>query len=827
DLREALRALPPPGESGPLRSTRTGEHVVDVAEDLASGVVEPVRFAAALRRAMEAWPDALFVDVGPGRTLAGLASRAGADAVAVDDPRGPAVAAAALLAAGHPGLLRALPATLAEIAPPTGAVAASPLSPTQEVPADEPEEEHTGDVRAEVLRVVSEITGYPAAFLTDDAELEADLGVDSIRKMQILGALEQRFRFATPEADLTRLVGADLTFLVAHVERYRDTLDERPSPPKREASVRIRARVGAVAAPHAATVPPELVVPSGLEPLEALRRMPAVPPVAAALPLDAGGAAAAGWLRSLAREHGTPLRIVHTDDPGSVTAIATCDEADPDGRCAAWTDVVPVPDDPLPDGVIVLATGGLRGILLPCLLALAPARPRVVLLHRPGSPQDEGVAALEAAGIDIRLIAGDVAEPRDVTRAVAAAVEAHGPPQVVIHAAGVLRDKPAARLTDEDLQAVLRPKWGGARALLDATADAPLARFVTFSSLSAHTGNVGQAAYAAANAAMETLRHPTARTLHLAFGPWSDVGMASDPTLQRVLEQRGLAPMTPADGGKAFAALLNGAFEGTLQVGGSRADGDPALLGAPSSLLAGRATFPLHLEPSDPDLRDHQVSGRPLVPAATWLACMLRAVRLLAGTGGAVTVEGFEVTAPIFVDRPRSDVRLVVRHIDDVYDACIHSDSTTVCRAELCIGAPPQRRSPPVPLVGAESALGLYRPDLLFHGPSWQVLTSVAAGDDGQLSADLVPGPTTAMAVDAVHQVLAAWSGRTAGWLGLPVGARRWVANGGTAVRVETRARLEGRELSADVVALDVDGVVVLRGEGVRLRAARDGAADA
>ncbi|MCB9685774.1 MAG: SDR family NAD(P)-dependent oxidoreductase [Alphaproteobacteria bacterium] len=823
-LRDALAALPPPLEASALRSARTGDRVTDPAEDLAAAVVEPVRFAAALKRVMEAHPDALFVDVGPGRTLAGLASRAGADAVAVDDPRGPAVAAAALLAAGHPGLLYALPATLAELVPPTGAAAVQPQTAVPTT-VEENEEALGDDVRAEVLRIVSEVTGYPAAFLTDDAELEADLGVDSIRKMQILGALEQRFRFATPEADLTRLVGADLTFLVAHVERLRGTLDERaPAPVVADAAVRVRARVGPVSVDRAPTVRPDLVVPPGLEPLEALGHLPSEPPLAAVLPTDAGGAAAAGWLRCLAREHGAPLRIVHAEDPGAVAAVATGEEADVDGRRAAWTDVAPGCDDPLPDGVIVLATGGLRGILLPCLLALAPHRPRVVLLHRPGSSQADGVAALRAAGVEIHHVAGDVADAGDAARAVEAAREAFGPVQVVIHAAGVLRDMPAARLTVEDVAAVLRPKWDGARALLAATADLPLLRFVTFSSLSAHGGNVGQAAYAAANAAMETLRHPAGRTLHLAFGPWSGVGMASDPTLQRVLEQRGLLPLSPDDGARTFASLLDSRLEGTLQVGGTRAsEGPRVLLGPPSSLLSDRATFELRLDPEDPTLRDHQVSGRPLVPAATWLACMLRAVRLLEGSSGAVAVDGFEVSAPVFVDRPRSDVRLVVRHTDHSYEAFIEADSTTVCRASLRIDAPPQRRSPPAPLVGAEPALSLYRPDLLFHGPSWQVLSSVAAGDDGQLAADLVPSPTTAMAVDAVHQVLAAWSGRTAGWLGLPVGAARWIANGGTAVRIETRARLEGRELLADVVALDADGVVVLRGEGVRLRAANGG----
>jgi hypothetical protein len=84
-----------------------------------------------------------------------------------------------------------------------------------------------------------------------------------------------------------------------------------------------------------------------------------------------------------------------------------------------------------------------------------------------------------------------------------------------------------------------------------------------------------------------------------------------------------------------------------------------------------------------------------------------------------------------------------------------------------------------------------------------------------------------ARVVDGAHQVLAAWSGRAVGWLGLPIGADRWVADGPVddVVRIETSARTgagaDGRELLAEVVGLDAAGRVVVRGEGVRLRAAQ------
>jgi hypothetical protein len=64
------------------------------------------------------------------------------------------------------------------------------------------------------------------------------------------------------------------------------------------------------------------------------------------------------------------------------------------------------------------------------------------------------------------------------------------------------------------------------------------------------------------------------------------------------------------------------------------------------------------------------------------------------------------------------------------------------------------------------------------------------------------------------------------------VGAGRWVLSGTDArgpLRLETVARSDGRDVLADVVAVDVDGRVVLSGEGVRLQAAAryPGSADA
>jgi acyl carrier protein len=49
------------------------------------------------------------------------------------------------------------------------------------------------DMKAALLAVVSEKTGYPQEMLDLNMDMEADLGIDSIKRVEILGALQTQF----------------------------------------------------------------------------------------------------------------------------------------------------------------------------------------------------------------------------------------------------------------------------------------------------------------------------------------------------------------------------------------------------------------------------------------------------------------------------------------------------------------------------------------------------------------------------------------------------------------------------------------------------------
>jgi polyketide synthase 12 len=121
------------------------------------------------------------------------------------------------------------------------------------------------------------------------------------------------------------------------------------------------------------------------------------------------------------------------------------------------------------------------------------------------------------------------------------------------------------------MQAVLSPKLAGARALEAALAaaveDAPPDFFVVYSSLAATLGGFGQADYSAANGALEAfaesyaLRHPETFCAAVAWGAWTETGMASQG------RSGGLAEGDGQDGAGQDGAGQDGAGQDEREAG--------------------------------------------------------------------------------------------------------------------------------------------------------------------------------------------------------------------------------------------------------------------
>ncbi len=219
--------------------------------------------------------------------------------------------------------------------------------------------------------------------------------------------------------------------------------------------------------------------------------------------------------------------------------------ADAPGETVAWRgrarfiqEVAPVrlSEGPtrLREGGVYLVTGGLGGIGYVVAEHLARSlKARLVLAGRSASPQRHSrqIEALEALGAEVMVAAMDVTQADEVAGVVAKARERFGAVHGVFHAAGVLDDGPLLAKTRAAADAVLGPKVSGTLAL-DAALDGPLDCFVLFSSVSALVGPAGQIDYAAANAFLDAFAQARAdrdgtAVLAVGWSAWRDVGMVA------------------------------------------------------------------------------------------------------------------------------------------------------------------------------------------------------------------------------------------------------------------------------------------------------------
>ncbi|GLW76029.1 hypothetical protein Aglo01_05110 [Actinokineospora globicatena] len=175
----------------------------------------------------------------------------------------------------------------------------------------------------------------------------------------------------------------------------------------------------------------------------------------------------------------------------------------------------------------------------------------LVLVSRSGADAP-GVAELVASlDAQVRVVSCDLGDREAVRQLLL-----DNPVTTIIHAAGVPGVAPLDQLDADTIADTLRAKAVGAQHLDElATVDT----FVLFSSIAGVWGSGGQAAYAAANAALDAIAHRRRAAgtpvTAVAWGPWAGAGMAAGS--EDYLGKRGLTALDPADALEALGAALD------------------------------------------------------------------------------------------------------------------------------------------------------------------------------------------------------------------------------------------------------------------------------
>lgn len=567
------------------------------------------------------------------------------------------------------------PSTSAPEPPPAPAQATKPKAePVAAEPTAAPAGEAL-DLEALLLSVVAERTGYPADLVNLDMDIEGDLGIDSIKKVEILAEAQERI------PDLPSLnvehVGRlrTLRAVLAHLQALLDpSATDEPAEPQAETRRWNRLVVDSAPLPLPGQAMPGLLeqtvwvvgeasfaaqVAGALQAAgEDARAVEELPPNARAVVFLAGlqsdaecmnvleqalataqvlaangpglwlavglaaGVATAGLdglARGLCREYPELAARTLAVDPRAVAELGELVTQELlQGGDAAWAEwhaderrgrvlrpQAVTPAQPvIHAGDVVVVSGGARGVTAACVLAWARAGVCLALLGsqppsevpeslahhsdeaeliqalaqqapQPRNPRElrqqarailraneiqRTLARIHALGGQASYHACDVTDPMRVNACLHEIRQDLGPIRGLIHAAGVLADRPLLELPAEAFRQVVQVKLDGLDHLLAACPAEDLRLVVGFGSVSGIFGNRGQVAYAAANAAMNqrlaqwAREHPHARVACLAWGPWEG-GMVT-PALARVYREQGVELIPLDAGGEAFVREL-------------------------------------------------------------------------------------------------------------------------------------------------------------------------------------------------------------------------------------------------------------------------------
>ncbi|KUM94154.1 hypothetical protein AQI95_43630 [Streptomyces yokosukanensis] len=205
------------------------------------------------------------------------------------------------------------------------------------------------------------------------------------------------------------------------------------------------------------------------------------------------------------------------------------------------------------DGDPVVVIGGAGGVGRHLCRYLSRHHGAQVFVLGRGTPGPQAQAALKEAGV--RSYLGAPAHDREALDGALRYIhDRFGPVKAVFNLAGVLDDCLLYNLTPDRLETVLRPKVATGLNLASLSGPHRPGMVVHFSSLTSVTGNVGQAAYGAANAFLDRLSEHRSDWYSINWGLWDTDGM------QMPDDGSGLRAMDPE---QACDALMSALATGT------------------------------------------------------------------------------------------------------------------------------------------------------------------------------------------------------------------------------------------------------------------------
>ncbi|MBT3484310.1 MAG: acyltransferase domain-containing protein [Desulfobacula sp.] len=292
----------------------------------------------------------------------------------------------------------------------------------------------------------------------------------------------------------------------------------------------------------------------------------------------------------------------------------------------------------------------------------------------------ENIETLKSMGVSVEYNCVDVTNAKAVKKACDKYDRIDG----IFHAAGMEMSQFIAKKELWSFELVVDVKVKGLQNLIEAFKDRDYKYFFTFSSVTARFGNEGQVDYTAANDFLGKMLfrqkqlYPERTYKVYAWTAWGGVGMATNPTVKAVLEQRGIQFLPMEQGVKFFMADLLDKTESEMVFSGLDYSFDKdGLLGDP-----GKVEFPFLDTPvaktnsgvtysrvldikRDVFLHDHTMEDVPLFLGSTGIETMAEVAKSLSEEkANFVELTDFQIPYGIKLLKGRSKELLVSGSVD-------------------------------------------------------------------------------------------------------------------------------------------------------------------
>ena len=155
---------------------------------------------------------------------------------------------------------------------------------------------------------------------------------------------------------------------------------------------------------------------------------------------------------------------------------------------------------------VALVTGGTGGIGTSIVTRLAGMGHQVATNYRDEARAHAWQAQMQAAGVNVALVHGDVSSPEDAEKMIREVERQLGAVDILVNNAGITRDATFHKMTSQQWNDVictnLNSVFNVTRPVIEGMRERKWGRIIQISSINGQKGQYGQANYAAAKAGM-------------------------------------------------------------------------------------------------------------------------------------------------------------------------------------------------------------------------------------------------------------------------------------------------------------------------------------